>query len=286
MKKIITIISLGISSFISAQNITLDELIILRKKSLVVVEETLSAKGWSYIKGEKTEYEIFGSATFAYKKSSYDDKAQSFITYYYSEDNNEKRLSIQIVNKATYNAFLNRVKALGCKLINSEISDGSIIKTYKGQSTTIKIGISTTKEEFSETTRTYYSFLFTENEKFDKIKDDLFVNDTVASESKYLELPEPSSETVKEIISSRKIEKDFFIGKWSCDNFSFTIFPDGKCITRYSENDQFKDEWGYIANRLLLGSYKTLYIISKEKNSFKYTLEKNGEIHYAYRVGN
>ena len=163
-----------------SQNVTLDELINLRKKNLTIVEETLSSKGWTYINGESPNLYGLGKATFAYKKSTYDDTALSFLTYYYSEDNSESKITIQINTKDKYNSFLLRLKALGFKLMNSEISEGSIIKNYKVKSTSIKIEISTSKEELSDVTKTYYHFVIYSNINFDQSLLNQIIADTTA----------------------------------------------------------------------------------------------------------
>lgn len=98
-----------------------------------------------------------GSIDFAYNKSNYDDKAESFITYYYDNGSSTyNRLSIQVNKVATYNLFIARVKALGYKLEKSHIKDGSIVKIYEANGITIRISTSTQEEYLA--TKTTYSF--------------------------------------------------------------------------------------------------------------------------------
>lgn len=162
---LITIISIH-NSF--SQNVSIDEAISLRKKSLVEVEEYLTSKNWSLILAEDPTEEGMGLANFAFEKNSYDDKASGFITFYYSGRSERTRLNLQIHKKDIYTSYINRLKALGCKLIKSKIEDNKIIKVYRGKTTTIEISVST--QDSSGSTTTAYNFFLTEND--DSINDE------------------------------------------------------------------------------------------------------------------
>jgi hypothetical protein len=141
----------------SGQNITVDQAISLRIKSLASVEEFLTAKKWEMIEATQETDDKMGFVNFAYNKSSYDDKAESFIIFYYDNSSTiNNRLSIQVNKVSTYNVYIARLKALGYKLEKSYIEDGSMIKIYKGNGNTIRVRTST-QEEYTST-RTSYSF--------------------------------------------------------------------------------------------------------------------------------
>lgn len=158
MRKLLTIlICLSLSVFTKGQNLTLDQVISLRTKSLAGVEEFLTAKNWEMTEANEPEEGTMGSATFAYQKSYYDDKAVSFISYFYSKySSNSNRVNIQINKTQTYNTFLTRLKALGYKLSSSKVDDGKIVKIYKSKTLTIEVTSATQREDF--TTKTTYSF--------------------------------------------------------------------------------------------------------------------------------
>jgi hypothetical protein len=150
------------------QNLTFDEVLSLRKKSFSGFEEYLNIKGWNFLDAnEPGKYSSLGSVTFTYKKSNYDDKAESFINYYYS-DYAENRLSIQIVKKDIYLNYLTRIKSLGMKLIKSEIEDGDLVKIYQGKTTTAKLTISSKQEDYSTSSKTTYVFFILTNMDFDR----------------------------------------------------------------------------------------------------------------------
>ena len=295
MKKIFSFILFSISTLCNSQNLTLDELVSLRKKSLVSVEESLSVKGWNYIKGDSPEFDKLGSATFAYKKSSYDDKAQSFITYFYSDNSTEKKISIQINSKEKYTSYLTKIKALGCKLIDSEMSEGSIIKTYQGKTTTFKIEVTTVIEEFSSSTKTLYYIVLLDNKYYNRqyLFEDVAVDTTSAAveDPVYEEAVEADDEesagSTEEILDSYNIGKEFFSGNWSCDNFTVKFFEDGTSLMTHSNtNNKFSDKWNLISNKIFFGDGRIFYIKKRDSNSFTYSLTKDGEWKYAYRIGN
>jgi len=141
-----------------SQNLSIDELIKLRKNDIGYVEEYLTGKGWSFLEASEPSSETLGSATFAYKKNNYDETAQSFINFLYS-DFGRRRIGIQVNKVESYNAYVTRIKALGCKLVDSKIKDGEIIKIYMGPTTTFKISTSTVKNDFDSRKTIYYVFI-------------------------------------------------------------------------------------------------------------------------------
>lgn len=158
MKKIYILLLTIISYSSFSQNVTLDELLSLRKGDLATVEEKLTNKGWEYSNGVESENDSLSHATFKYHKSLYGNGAVSFITYIYSDD--WKRINIQILKKDIYNSYVARIKSLGCKLIKSKISEGNIEKVYKGSTMIFKIIISNVVENNSSTTAVYQIFIY------------------------------------------------------------------------------------------------------------------------------
>jgi hypothetical protein len=167
-KKIVLFLLLLTCSYTGfTQNLTFDEVLSLRKKSFSSFEEYLNIKGWSFFNANEPEgVSKFGSVTFAYDKSYYDDKAESFINYYYS-DYHENRLSIQVVRKDIYMKYQSRIKSLGMRLINSEIKDGDLVKIYQGKTTTVKLSISSQQEDYSASSKTSYWFSILTNMDYD-----------------------------------------------------------------------------------------------------------------------
>lgn len=166
MRKSFTLFLILFSSlFMYSQNLTIDELALLRKKSFSEVEEILSSKNWTFLEGHEPDSEKMGSAVFALNKKEYNDNAQSFFNFLYDNSEDEEmcnhRIVFQFFDKTKYNNYINRFKTLGCKLIKSKIVDGEIIKIYQGNTTTFQISIIAEKDTFGTTTR--YKMFITSN---------------------------------------------------------------------------------------------------------------------------
>lgn len=148
------------------QNLTLDEILSSRNKDLANVEEFLTAKGWNYMEGEKSSEESFGTATFGNEKVQGTNSTASILTYFYSENSDRKRVSIQITNKEKYNNYISKVKVLGFKLKNSKVVDGEILKLYQGKTTTIEIRV--VNDKFSNTGIVFYTFFIVDNSDYER----------------------------------------------------------------------------------------------------------------------
>ena len=177
MRNFITFSFIFFSSFfMQSQNITIDELASLRKKSFGNLEETLSSKNWVYIEGQEADFESMGNATFAFNKKEYDDSAQAFLNFIYDNSENEELCSHRIVlhffTKEKYNSYINRLKSIGCKLIKSNIQDGNIIKIYQGNTTTFRISIVAEKDVFGTTKTRYELFVIGNVDYFIYFDDD------------------------------------------------------------------------------------------------------------------
>ena len=178
---VLIIIILSSLSNLYCQNLTLDQLVSLRKKSFGNVEETLSKKKWSFISGSEATSETMGSASFAYNKQDYNDNAESFLKFVYNDTENEEicdhRIIIQFFDKSKYISYLNRLQALGCKLIKTKIEDNNIVKIYQGATTTFKITIMADKNEFNITNARYHFFIIGNVDYFLFFDDDTTLRD-------------------------------------------------------------------------------------------------------------
>lgn len=167
MKNIFILFLLCFSVTNYSQNLSLEEIMNLRKLDVANVEERLSTKGWSFLSSEEGTEKSMGVVDFAYNKNSYNDTADSFLTYYFSNYTGFSRVSLQVHNLIKYNTYLARIKSFGCKLIASNISDGSIQKVYQGATTTFMVTTSTHKEDFSSATKTLYRIFIVENSDYE-----------------------------------------------------------------------------------------------------------------------
>ena len=140
MTKYILLFIITLISFESySQNISLDDVLQLRKKDLAYVEEYLLNKNWEFTKGEDATETTLETAQFIYckTKSGNCEAILNYMTNSTVTDGN--RISITLFKKESYNNYLKRIKDLGCQLINSKVIKESIVKLYKGKTTSFEI---------------------------------------------------------------------------------------------------------------------------------------------------
>ncbi len=155
-----------ISNCVLSQNLTLAQILEIKKRDLGNAEEYLTAKGWEFKEAKEPTNDKFGHATFTYNKSDMSDLAESFLNYYYSSYSDKTRISIQVNKKLKYNEYINSIKGYGCKLINSEIEDGRIVKVYRDATTTFRVYSSTSSNSYNEETAVWFIFIAS-NEDYD-----------------------------------------------------------------------------------------------------------------------
>ena len=141
---IVIFLNIFFCNICNSQNLNFDQILSLRTKSLSNVEEYLTSNKWELLEANEPKDDKMGSINFAYNKSRYDDKAESFIYFYYSNvSTSNNRLLIQVNKISNYNTYLAKIKFLGYKLLKTYVEDGDLIKIYQTNSTTIKIKTST-----------------------------------------------------------------------------------------------------------------------------------------------
>ncbi len=156
------------SNSVISQNLTIAQILEIKKKDLGNAEEYLTTKGWEFNDAEEASSDKLGKATFTYNKSEMSDLAESFLVYYYSSFLDITRIQIQVNSKVKYNEYINSIKGYGCVLINSEIKDGRIVKVYRGKTTTFRISSSTSSNFYNEKSAIWTIFIAS-NEDYDLI---------------------------------------------------------------------------------------------------------------------
>ncbi len=167
MKKNLFVLFIILSySLSNAQNLTLAQILDVRKKDLGNAEEYLTSKGWEFLEAEEPEFDKMGSATFTYNKDDMSSRAESFLTFLYSDSAQNNRVSIQISKKIKYTEYINSIKSFGCKILSSKVEEGKIVKIYRGATTTFVIKSGTSTNYYEEDTAMWL-ILVLSNEDFD-----------------------------------------------------------------------------------------------------------------------
>ncbi len=167
MKRILTLVLFVLIAIpASSQNLSLQQLLTVRKKNMAEAEEYLTQRNWSLFSAESPTDDKYGELNFAYNKSDFNDKAESFLFLYFSgSDDYPNRLSIQVHKKEKYNEYVTQIKKWGGKIYDSYIEDDAFYKVYQGSTMTYVISTSTQKDNFSSSS-TIYNFFIAENEDF------------------------------------------------------------------------------------------------------------------------
>ncbi|WP_333661460.1 hypothetical protein [Chishuiella changwenlii] len=166
MKKFFTFLFFCFSIIIFAQNLTLSDLLALRKKDIAEVDEYLTKMKWSLLEAEEPTEESFGLLVYAFGKNNYNDEALSFIRYYYSNYSETKSISLQIHEASKLNTYVNQIKSWGGKLYNSYIEDGNVVKIYRGTTMTYIVLTGIQSSDY-EGTKTLYNLVIYTNEDYD-----------------------------------------------------------------------------------------------------------------------
>lgn len=153
MRKILsTLILLSFSLFLNGQNLTLAQILEIKKKDLGNAEEFLTERGWEFMEANEPTDETLGSATFTYNKSEISSSAESFLKFMYSNYSDKTRIAIQVNKKSKYNEYMAAIKSYGCKLISSKVDNGNIVKVYRGATTTFEVRSSTSENFYNQET--------------------------------------------------------------------------------------------------------------------------------------
>jgi len=81
------------------------------------------------------------------------------LTYFYNNFSDKTRISIQVNSIIKYNGYINSIKNYGCKLINSKIEDGRIVKIYRGSTITFKVTSTKAQNIYDEETVVWNLFV-------------------------------------------------------------------------------------------------------------------------------
>lgn len=149
MKRFLLFFGLLITSVTYAQNLSLSQLMTLRKMSLEDAEIFLHARGWSYVDGTAPADGDLGTVQFAYGEVGGFDYAEAFLTLIFSDDE-PNRITIQISKQSKYTEYLNGVKTFSPTLINNTVKNGGLQKVYQGATTTFIFRTVTASDRFGD----------------------------------------------------------------------------------------------------------------------------------------
>jgi len=172
MKKSIFLFPIFLIVFVSnAQNLSLSQLLEIKKKNLIEVEEYLSPKGWTFVENDEPIGDFLGYGLFAFGMNQYSGNAQSFLYFFYNKSLNKIRVNIEFQSNKKYSEYLNAIKGYGCKLISSSVKKGRILKAYQGATTTFIVESSSVESSILGSASPHFSiFIFSNSDYEEYIK--------------------------------------------------------------------------------------------------------------------
>lgn len=139
MRKVLLLAILNLVTIsLSAQNLTLAQILEVKNKSLANTETYLTAKGWGFSEAKEAGADNFGVTVYKYKKSDAIDNAESFLYFIHNEQSNITRISVHISKQSKYTEYFNAIKG-SCNLISSKVKEGATVEIYRNATTTFKI---------------------------------------------------------------------------------------------------------------------------------------------------
>jgi hypothetical protein len=114
MKKLLITTLLLLPLTIFAQNISLEQVISLRTKTLKEVKAYLTSKNWKMTEVMKPSRDFLGSVDFALNKNNAIDTPVLVISYLYKNLTAEKiRISFKVYNDDDFNIYMAQLNSLG-----------------------------------------------------------------------------------------------------------------------------------------------------------------------------
>ena len=132
---------------------------ICNKKSSELVNQYLMNKGWEYFDSNKGNTEKYNTVTWAFEKSSYNDKAQGWF-HLYTYEGSPNKINYSVFNKTSYGKIKKSLLSYGYKLKNDLIEDDKIKSIYENSKYRLEITTSKRKDDdFNDRSMTSYGFL-------------------------------------------------------------------------------------------------------------------------------
>ncbi len=165
-KAILLIFILTGPAVLFAQNLTMSQLLEIKKKDIGNAEDYLVSKGWEFLEAKEPTWDKFGSVAFTYEKDNMSSRAVSFLIYLFSDVSSQTRVLIQVHKKEKYTEYVNAIKSYGCEMVSSKVENNEIVKVYRGATTTFIIRSGTSENYFNEQSAVW-TFSILSNDDYD-----------------------------------------------------------------------------------------------------------------------
>ncbi|MFV0150266.1 hypothetical protein OBJ95_06600 [Empedobacter falsenii] len=139
MRKILLIITIILSQSSYSQNISFEEIVNLRSKSIGYIDDILLEKEWELIDSEYEDQAGYRQIVYGYNLNHFDLLNTEYLLVFEISNNIENnKITFQTSDKKVYLEYLNNIKSKG-KLFHSRIEDKNVVKFYRNNFANFKV---------------------------------------------------------------------------------------------------------------------------------------------------
>ena len=141
MKRAVIIfgLTLGLTSFSFAQNISIYMLEHLCGKDWSEAAAYLTNRGWEFFNAEKETPTTYGVVSYSYDRSEYSSTTAKAWIYLYTDNGQVVKIIVAFVKDEFYRNIKNSLSAYGYKKITSKITDDGIAHIYSNSKYNLEI---------------------------------------------------------------------------------------------------------------------------------------------------
>jgi hypothetical protein len=168
MKRAILIISVLIGPIsLNAQNLTMDQLLEIKKKDIGSAEDYLAANGWEFMEESEPYWDKLGSVVYAFAMDYTIQRAESVLFYVYNDITSEIRIVVQVREKEKYSEYVKAIMDYDCEMVSSKVENNESVKLYQGAITTFMIRSGSSGNYFNEHSDVWTFSIFS-NDDYDQ----------------------------------------------------------------------------------------------------------------------
>jgi len=169
MKNLFIIYCFFILSPAFSQNLKLEDLLLLQKKTHSEVKKYLVNKGWKIMHEHYSDEKKFGDIRFSFNNDSKDTSAASYLTFYYEGKLiSQNRIEFEMLKRQSFDLYLSDFEHEGFKYEQTKKDLNQSTDIYNNNSVNIEATIMPVKNYYGKE-QTFYTFLIIDK-KFEKKK--------------------------------------------------------------------------------------------------------------------
>ena len=230
---LLNIILAFLSSEISAQSLTLDQLILFQKKDVSEINDILVSKGWVFSNSTDETDDNYGITKWSYDKNKWEEgKAQAWLTQSFAEDC-PSRIVYQISSKQVYVAIKQSITSYGMKKIESKVGENIISTVYQGKNYIVRI-----ESLIGESNdNSYYIFsIFTKDDY-----EEMALSKLLSNYAEFTENDNSASNKITDIDGNEYTSVRIGTQTWMVENLKVTRYRNGDLIDNILDDSDWSN---------------------------------------------